>query len=110
MTLSNSGVSRYHAFEATLRLQPLRQTDLNLSYIWSRNRGDLNTSSEIFVPFEQPVIRPDAFSIASSDVPHRFVAWGGPPAVEDDSKSCDGHPHGHGLIERGRAAELCWEA
>jgi hypothetical protein len=76
MTLSNSGVSRYHAFEATLRLQPLRQTDLNLSYIWSRNRGDLNTSSEIFVPFEQPVIGPDAFSIASSDVPHRFVVWG----------------------------------
>jgi hypothetical protein len=76
MALSNSGVSRYHEFGATLRLQPFRQSDLKFSYIWSRNRGDLNTSSEIFVPFEQPVIRPNAFSTASSDVPNRFVAWG----------------------------------
>jgi hypothetical protein len=76
MTLSDSGVSRYHEFDATLHLQPVRRSDLNLSYIWSRNRGDLNTSSEIFVPFEQPVIRPNAFSTAPSDVPNRFVAWG----------------------------------
>ena len=76
MTLSNSGVSRYHEFEATVHFQPVPRSDLNLTYIWSRNRGDLNTSSEIFVPFEQPVIRPNAFSIAPSDVPHRFVAWG----------------------------------
>lgn len=76
MTLSNSGVSRYHAFEAALRIQPFRQSDLNLSFVWSQNRGDLNTSSEISVPFEQPVIRPNAFSIASSDIPNRFVAWG----------------------------------
>ncbi len=76
LTLSNSGVSRYHEFQATLHLQPLRRSDLNLTYIWSRNRGDLNASSEIFVPFEQPVIRPNAFSIAPPDVPNRFVAWG----------------------------------
>lgn len=76
LALSNSGVSRYHEFEATLHFQPVRHSNLNLSYIWSQNRGDLNTSSEIFVPFEQPVIRPNAFSIAPSDVPNRFVAWG----------------------------------
>jgi Carboxypeptidase regulatory-like domain/TonB-dependent Receptor Plug Domain len=76
LTLSNSGVTRYHEFEATLHLQPVRRSDLNLSYIWSRNRGDLNTSSEIFVPFEQPVIRPNVFTIAPADVPNRFVAWG----------------------------------
>ncbi len=76
MTLSNTGVTRYHEFEATVHFQPVRQSDLNVSYIWSQNRGDLNTSSEIFVPFEQPVIRPNAFSIAPSDVPNRFVAWG----------------------------------
>ena len=76
LTLSNSGVSRYHEFEATYHFQPLRRSDFNLSYIWSRNRGDLNTSSEIFVPFEEPVIRANASSIAPSDVPNRFVAWG----------------------------------
>jgi hypothetical protein len=76
MTLSNSGVSRYHEFQATLHFQPVQRSDLNVSYVWSRNRGDLNTSSEIFVPFEQPVIRPNAFSIAPPDIPNRFVAWG----------------------------------
>jgi hypothetical protein len=76
MTLSNSGVSRYHEFQATLHFQPVQRSDLNVSYIWSRNRGDLNTSSEIFVPFEQPVIRANAFSVGPSDVPNRFVAWG----------------------------------
>jgi carboxypeptidase family protein/TonB-dependent receptor-like protein len=76
LTLSNSGVSRYHEFEATFHLQPVPRSDLNLSYIWSRTRGDLNTSSAIFVPFEQPVIRANAFSVAPSDVPNRFVAWG----------------------------------
>lgn len=76
LTLSNSGVSRYHEFEATFHLQPVPRSDLNLSYIWSRNRGDLNTSSAIFVPFEQPVIRANAFSVAPSDVPNRFVGWG----------------------------------
>lgn len=76
LTLSNSGVSRYHEIEATFHLQPVRRADLNLSYIWSRTRGDLDTSSEIFVPFERPVIQPNVFGVAPSDVPNRFVAWG----------------------------------
>lgn len=76
LALANSGVSRYHEFEANLRFQPVRRSDLSLSYVWSRSRSDLNTSSEIFVPFEQPVIRPNAFGIAPSDVPNRFVGWG----------------------------------
>ncbi len=75
-TLMNSGVSRYHEVEVNVRLQHVPHGDLNLSYVWSRNRGDLNTSSAIFVPFEQPVIRANASSIAPSDVPNRFVAWG----------------------------------
>jgi hypothetical protein len=74
--LSNSGSSRYNEFEATLHFQPIQRSDLNVSYIWSRTRGELNTSSDIFVPFEQPVIRPNVSSITASDVPNRMVAWG----------------------------------
>jgi Carboxypeptidase regulatory-like domain len=76
LTLSNSGVSQYHEFEATFHVQPVRRADLNISYIWSRNRGDLNTSSQIFVSFEQPVIRANVFGVAPSDVPNRFITWG----------------------------------
>jgi hypothetical protein len=49
---------------------------LNVSYAWSRSRGDLNTLSDTYVPFEQPVIRPNLSGVLSSDVPHRVVTWG----------------------------------
>jgi hypothetical protein len=70
------GEANYHEFEATLHFQPIRRADLNLSYIWSRARGDLNTISNIFLPFEQPIIRPNVSGILSSDVPNRVVTWG----------------------------------
>jgi hypothetical protein len=71
-----TGEANYHEFEATLHFQPIRRADLNLSYIWSRARGDLNTISNIFLPFEQPIIRPNVSGILSSDVPNRVVTWG----------------------------------
>jgi hypothetical protein len=74
--LFHSGTANYHEFEATLHFQPVRHADLNVSYIWSRARGDLNTASNIFLPFEQPVIRPNVSGILPSDVPNRVVSWG----------------------------------
>jgi Carboxypeptidase regulatory-like domain len=74
--LFNTGTANYHEFEATLHFQPIRRADLNVSYIWSRARGDLNTASNIFLPFEQPVIRPNVSGILPSDVPNRVVSWG----------------------------------
>jgi len=71
-----TGQANYHEFEATLHFQPVHHADLNVSYIWSRARGDLNTVSNIFLPFEQPVIRPNVSGILPSDVPHRVVSWG----------------------------------
>jgi hypothetical protein len=74
--LANDGTSHYRQFEATVRARPVERSELNVSYIWSRARGDLNTLSDFFVPFEQPVIRPNVSGITSSDVPHRLVTWG----------------------------------
>jgi hypothetical protein len=74
--LFNTGTANYREFEATLHFQPVRHADLNVSYIWSRARGDLNTISNIFLPFEQPVIRPNVSGILASDVPNRVVSWG----------------------------------
>ena len=71
-----TGQAKYHEFEATLHFQPVHSADLNISYIWSRARGDLNTVSNIFLPFEQPVIRPNVSGILPSDVPNRVVSWG----------------------------------
>ncbi len=74
--LFNTGTANYHEFEATLHFRPVRHADLNVSYVWSRARGDLNTVSSVFLPFEQPVIRPNVSGILPSDVPNRVVSWG----------------------------------
>jgi hypothetical protein len=76
MLLSNTGGSRYHELECTLRFKVRDKADVNISYVNSLARGDLNTLSAVFVPFEQPVIRPNFFSTLPSNVPNRVVTWG----------------------------------
>ena len=76
MLLSNTGSSRYHELETTLRFKVRENADFNISYVNSNARGDLNTLSSVFVPFEQPVIRPNFFSTLPSSVPNRIVTWG----------------------------------
>jgi len=74
--LFSTGKENYNQAEATLRFHPVKDGDLSISYIWSRSRGDLNTLADVFIPFEQPVIRPNAYGVRPSDVPNRLVAWG----------------------------------
>jgi hypothetical protein len=76
LLLTNTGGSRYHEFESTLRVRPAENADINFSYVRSRARGDLNTLTSVFVPFEQPVIRPNFFADLPSNIPHRLVTWG----------------------------------
>jgi hypothetical protein len=74
--LMSTGKENYSQAEATLRFHPIKDGDLSISYIWSRSRGDLNTLGDVFIPFEQPVIRPNAYGVRPSDIPNRVVAWG----------------------------------
>jgi hypothetical protein len=76
LALSNTGTSRYRRVEAIVSARPSEHAELNVSYVWSRARGDLNTLADTLVPFEQPVIRPNVSGILPSDVPNRVVAWG----------------------------------
>lgn len=75
-TLSNTGRSRYQEFETTLRWRAGERADVNLSYVHSVARGDLNTLGALYVPFEQPVIHPDYFGDLPSDIPNRVITWG----------------------------------
>ena len=76
MALTSTGTSRYRRIEATVNARPYEHANLNVSYVWSRARGNLNGLSDTFVPFEQPVIRPNVSGVLSSDVPNRLVTWG----------------------------------
>jgi Carboxypeptidase regulatory-like domain len=76
LALANNGTARYRRIEATIHARPFEHGDLNVSYVWSRSRGDLNTLADTYMPFEEPVIRPNVSGILASDVPHRVVTWG----------------------------------
>jgi len=74
--LFNAGKEKYSEAEATLRFHPVKESELNISYVWSRCRGDLNTLGDLYIPFEQPVIRPNVYGVRPTDVPSRVVVWG----------------------------------
>src|SRR5208337_2093587 len=76
LELSNRGTTRYHEFESTLRIRARANTDINISYVHSLSRGDLNSLADVYVPFEEPVIRPNFFASLPSNIPNRFVTWG----------------------------------
>jgi hypothetical protein len=74
--LANTGSSHYREIESTVRFTVHEHHEVNASYIWSRNRGDLNNLSDVMIPFLQPVIRPNVYGILPSDVPQRMITWG----------------------------------
>jgi len=76
MALENTGTSNYRQAQASARYRPSERAELNVSYAWSQARGDLNSLSDTFIQFQAPVIRPNAYGIQPSDVPHRVLAWG----------------------------------
>ncbi len=75
LLLSNRGGSRYNEFEATVRFRPSEKANINISYVNSRDRGDLNSLSSVYVPFEQPVIRPNFLATLPANVPNRVISW-----------------------------------
>lgn len=76
MLLSNPGSSRYHEYEFTLDYRASEDAELSMSYVRSETRGNLNTTDNIFLPLEVPVIRPDVYANLPSDVPNRLTGFG----------------------------------
>jgi hypothetical protein len=76
LVLENTGTSNYRQAQVTVRYRPNERNELNISYTWSRARGDLNTLSNTFIPVQAPVIRPNVYGVQPSDVPNRVLAWG----------------------------------
>jgi hypothetical protein len=74
--LANTGGSHYHELETTLHYQPGERSQFSVSYVRSQGRGDLNTLSDVFVPLEEPVIRPDFTGTLAQDSPNRVIGRG----------------------------------
>jgi hypothetical protein len=76
LALTNTGSSRYREVESTVHFTLHKSNEVSASYIWSKTRGDLNNLSSVYIPFQQPVIRPNVYGILPYDIPNRVVAWG----------------------------------
>jgi Carboxypeptidase regulatory-like domain/TonB-dependent Receptor Plug Domain len=76
LALENTGSAHYRQAQATARYSPSQNGEVNVSYSWSRARGDLNTLSDTFIPFQIPVIRPNVYGVQPSDIPNRLLVWG----------------------------------
>jgi hypothetical protein len=74
--LTNTGSSHYRELETTIHFTLHAGHEVNASYIRSETRGDLNNLSNVFIPFQEPVIRPNVYGRLPYDVPNRMVAWG----------------------------------
>jgi hypothetical protein len=76
LALTHTGDSHYHEFQASVRFRPSQRAEVNVAYIRSRSTGDLNTLSDTFVPFEQPIIRLNTAGYLASDIPNRLLTSG----------------------------------
>jgi hypothetical protein len=74
--LAHTGNSHYREFQGAVRFRASQRGEVNVSYIRSRSRGDLNTLTSTFVPFQQPIIRPNANDYLASDIPNRLLSSG----------------------------------
>jgi hypothetical protein len=74
--LSPTGNSHYREFQASVHYQAGRRGDLTVTYLHSQAKGSLNTLSDIYVPYEQPIIRPNANGYLASDIPDRLLSSG----------------------------------
>jgi hypothetical protein len=76
LAMQNTGTSNYRQAQISTRYRPGEWAEINVSYAWSQARGDLNSLSDTFIPFQSPVLRPNVYGIQPSDVPNRLLIWG----------------------------------
>lgn len=76
LLLQNSGRSRYRELQAVARLRFQEGRNVNLSYVRSQARGNLNDFNTYFGNQKHAVIRPDEYGKQPFDVPNRLLFWG----------------------------------
>jgi hypothetical protein len=76
LVLTSRGRSQYRELQALVAYNSERFHNWNISYVWSRARGDLNTADNFLGDFPALVIRPNQYGPLPFDAPHRFLAYG----------------------------------
>jgi hypothetical protein len=76
LRLSSSGRSLYREAEFGVHFTRGSVVDLNMSYVRSVARADLNSFGVFFDSVQRPVLGENAYASAASHVPHRLLARG----------------------------------
>jgi hypothetical protein len=76
LQLNSDGRSTYREGEAGIHYTGSHGIDLNVSYVRSQARTDLNTFTTFFDSILWPVVGRNGFAPARTDVPHRLLARG----------------------------------
>ena len=76
LLLESTGRSRYREAEASVRLTRGHGVDLNVSYVRSAARGDLNALTTYFDAMMWPVIGQNAYGPQEADVRNRLLVRG----------------------------------
>ncbi|MGZ8845523.1 MAG: TonB-dependent receptor [Pyrinomonadaceae bacterium] len=76
LVLESRGRSQYRELQVLALFNNQRFHNWNISYVWSRAQGNLNTTDNFLGDFPAFVIRADQFGTLPFDIPHRFLAYG----------------------------------
>ena len=76
LVLKSRGMSRYNEFQVLALYNDERFHNWNISYVWSKARGSLNTSDNFLGDFPAFVVRANQYGTLPFDIPHRFLAYG----------------------------------
>jgi len=87
LQLNSEGRSESRRFELISRISMRRSRRLFLSYAHGQTQSNLNESSEFLNNYPYPLVRPDVFTTATANIPHRFLGWGVVPLTEPLKKS-----------------------
>jgi hypothetical protein len=76
LELHSDGRSRYREAEIGVRFTAGRTADLNVSYVRSHARADLNAFTTFFDSVLWPIVGRNEYAPARADAPHRLLARG----------------------------------
>ena len=76
LVLKSRGVSRYNEFQLLALYDDRRFHNWNISYVWSKAQGSLNTADNFLGDFPAFVVRANQYSTLPFDIPHRFLTYG----------------------------------
>ena len=76
LILKTRGTSIYDEVQALALYNSTRFHNWNISYVWSKARGSLNTADNFLGDMPAFVVRANQYGTLPFDIPHRFLTYG----------------------------------